>query len=267
MDQIFKLVHTLLVAVFLTSVLGLAFWPTGAQAQLQGQAEATDPADAASAPNSDRGSVGTGFFVTDSGLLVTAYHVVANYNEISVVMPGLRRLRAQVIKMDAANDIALLKVSAMTPFLYLSHSQGVPPGMDVVTVGYPQVGIQGFAAKITRGIVNSSSGMRDDPGSFQFSAEVQKGNSGGPLMGPGGTVVGVVRSKLDALKLSRTTNDLTQNVNYATKSVRLLEFLGTIPGLPTTRPVDADQVMRAARIYTESREAIVPVIARNVQAP
>lgn len=267
MDQLFKLARTLLAAVFLTSVLGLAVGPTGAQAQVAGQTQAIDPADAASAPNSDRGSVGTGFFITDGGLLVTAYHVVANYNEISVVMPGLRRLRAQVIKMDAANDIALLKVSAITPFLYLSHSQGVPPGMDVVTVGYPQVGIQGLAAKITRGIVNSSSGMRDDPGSFQFSAEVQKGNSGGPLMGPGGTVVGVVRSKLDALKLSRTTNDLTQNVNYATKSVRLLEFLGNIPGLPTTRPVDADQIMKAARIYTESRDAIVPVIARNVQAP
>ena len=267
MDRLLKLAHTLFLASIFASILGLAVWPSVALAQAQTQPQATDPADAASGPNNDRGSVGTGFFVTDGGLLVTAYHVVANYNEISVVMPGLRRLRAQVIKLDAANDIALLKVSAMTPFLYLSHSQGVPPGMDVVTVGYPQVGIQGLAAKITRGIVNSSSGMRDDPGSFQFSAEVQKGNSGGPLMGPGGTVVGVVRSKLDALKLSRTTNDLTQNVNYATKSVRLLEFLGNIPGLPTTRPVDADQIMKAARIYTESREAIVPVIARNVQAP
>jgi len=235
-----------------------------AQTQAEPPAAASAAANAASAPSADRSSLGTGFFITDGGLLITAYHVVANFNEVSVIMPGMRRLKAQVIKLDPVNDIALLRVSSITPFLYLSHSQGVPPGMDVVTVGYPQVGIQGLAAKITRGIVNSSSGMRDDPGSFQFSAEVQKGNSGGPLMGPGGTVVGVVRSKLDALKLSQTTNDLSQNVNYATKSVRLLEFLGNIPGLPTTRPVDADQVMRAARIYTDSREAIVPVIARNV---
>ena len=263
MDRTNKLMHPFMLSLILPSLLGMALCLGGAHAQTL----RTEPADAATVPSSDRASVGTGFFITDSGLLVTAYHVVANFNEISVVMPGMRRLRAQVLKLDAVNDIALLKVTAMTPFLYLSHSQGVPPGMDVVTVGYPQVGIQGLAAKITRGIVNSSSGMRDDPGSFQFSAEVQKGNSGGPLMGPGGTVVGVVRSKLDALKLSLTTNDLSQNVNYATKSVRLLDFLGNIPGLPTTRPVDADQMMKASRIYTESREAIVPVIARNVQPP
>ena len=189
MDRTNKLMHPFMLSLILPSLLGMALCFGHAQAQ----ALRTEPAEAATVPSSDRASVGTGFFITDSGLLVTAYHVVANFNEISVVMPGMRRLRAQVLKLDAVNDIALLKVPAMTPFLYLSHSQGVPPGMDVVTVGYPQVGIQGLAAKITRGIVNSSSGMRDDPGSFQFSAEVQKGNSGGPLMGPGGTVVGVVR--------------------------------------------------------------------------
>lgn len=214
-------------------------------------------------PYTERTSVATGFFVTDGGYLVTSHHVIANFNEISVLMPGRRRVLATVVKVDTVNDLALLKISAITPFVYLSHSQGVPPGMDVVTMGYPHVGIQGLTPKITRGIVNSSSGLRDDPGSFQFSAEVQKGNSGGPLMGPGGTVVGVVRSKLDALKMSQNTQDLSQNVNYATKSARLLEFLGPIQGLPTTRPVDPEQPMRATRIYVETREAVVPVIARN----
>ena len=57
-------------------------------------------------------------------------------------------------------------------------------------MGYPQVSVLGITTKVTRGIVNSERGMRDDPKSFQFSAEVQKGNSGGPLIGPGGMVVG-----------------------------------------------------------------------------
>ena len=57
--------------------------------------------------------------------------------------------------------------------------------MDVITMGYPQVSVLGITTKVTRGIVNSERGMRDDPNSFQFSAEVQKGNSGGPLIGPG----------------------------------------------------------------------------------
>lgn len=237
----------------------LAFIATGVAS---GQEPSSSPASPSGTPQ-EKTSVGTGFFVTDSGYLVTSHHVIANYNEISVLLTGRRRIQAKVIKVDTTNDLALLKISAISPFVYLSHSQGVPPGMDVVTMGYPHVGIQGLAPKITRGIVNSSSGLRDDPNSFQFSAEVQKGNSGGPLMGPGGTVVGVVRSKLDALKLSQSTQDLSQNVNYATKSAKLLEFLGPLQGLPSTRPVDPDHPMRAARIYAETREAVVPVIAQN----
>jgi len=133
----------------------------------------------------------------------------------------------------------------------------------VVTIGYPQVMIQGLTPKITRGIVNSAAGLKDDPASFQFSAEIQRGNSGGPLIGPGGTVVGVVRSKLDALKLSKRTNDLAQNVNFATKSSKVLPLVKGIPGIPTTRSVDPDAPMRAARIYSELKDAIVPVIAQN----
>lgn len=235
----------------------------GAMAQ---EPTAVPPASSASSTAQEKTSVGTGFFVTDGGYLVTSHHVIVGFDDISVLLPDRHRMKATLVKVDTKNDLALLKVNAITPFVYLSHSHGVPPGMDVVTIGYPHVGIQGITAKITRGIVNSGSGLRDDPGSFQFSAEVQKGNSGGPLMGPGGTVVGVVRSKLDALKLSQSTQDLSQNVNYATKSARLLEFLGPIKGLPTTRPVDPDLPMRAVRIYAEARDAVVPVIARKTDA-
>ena len=174
-----------------------------------------------------------------------------------------RLMKAQVIKTNPELDLALLKISAITPFAYLSHSKGVPAGMDVVTIGYPQVAIQGLTPKITKGIVNSSTGLRDDKNSFQFSAEVQKGNSGGPLIGPGGTIVGVVQSKLDALKISQQTNDLTQNVNFATKSAILLDFIKDTPGLPTTRPLQPEQPLKAIRIYMELEKAIVPIISDN----
>ena len=117
--------------------------------------------------------------------------------------------------------------------------------------------------KITKGIVNSSKGLLDDKNSFQFSAEVQKGNSGGPLIGPGGTVVGVVQSKLDALKISEKTNDLTQNVNYSTKSSVLLKFIEGTPGLPTTRLLQPEQPLKPIRIYIELQKAIVPVVAEK----
>jgi len=160
-------------------------------------------------------------------------------------------------------DLALLKVNSITTFGYLSHSKSVPAGMDVVTIGYPQVAFLGLTPKITRGIVNSNTGLQDDKNSFQFSAEVQQGNSGGPLVAPGGTIVGVVQSKLDALKLSEKTNDLTQNVNFATKSAILIEFLSDLRNLPSTQPLDPDQPLKAIRIYKELEDVIVPIIARN----
>ena len=212
--------------------------------------------------NEDR-SIATGFFVTDTGFIVTAFHVIADYNNINVLVDKRRLLKAEIVKIDKELDLALLKISAITPFVYLSHSKGVPAGMDVVTIGYPQVAIQGLTPKITKGIVNSSTGLRDDKNSFQFSAEVQKGNSGGPLIGPGGTVVGVVQSKLDALKISQKTNDLTQNVNFSTKSSILLDFISDTPDLPTTRPLQPEQPLKAIRIYLELESAIVPIIADN----
>ena len=205
--------------------------------------------------------VATGFFVSDAGYLVTAYHAIEGLPDVRVVMSPRQILQARTIKFDQEADLALLKVDAITPFVYLSHSNAVPAGMDVITLGYPQVSVLGITTKITRGIVNSGRGMRDDPNSFQFSAEVQKGNSGGPLVGPGGMVVGVVRSKLDAIKMSKATSDLPQNVNFATKSSVLIKFLAGTPGIPSTRRLNPRDQVNPVQLYEELKPAIVPVIA------
>ena len=205
--------------------------------------------------------VATGFFVSDAGFLVTAYHAIEGLPNIRVIISPRQVLTARTVKFDKEADLALLKVEAITPFLYLSHSNAVPAGMDVITMGYPQVNVLGITIKITRGIVNSGRGMRDDPNSFQFSAEVQKGNSGGPLVGPGGMVVGVVRSKLDAIKMSEATSDLPQNVNFATKSSVLIKFLADTPGIPSTRRLNPRAQIDPVQLYDELRTAIVPVVS------
>ena len=212
---------------------------------------------------SDDQTIASGFFVNDAGFLVTSYHVIKDKTKIFALITKTKGYPAKIVKTDPELDLALLKINAITPFVYLSHSKGVPPGMDVVTIGYPQVSLLGLNPKITKGIVNSDSGIKDDKSSFQFSAEVQKGNSGGPLIAPGGTVVGVVQSKLDALKLSEKTNDLTQNVNFATKSSVLLQFLKGVSDIPSTQPLEAEQPLQAVRIYNELKKAIVPVVAKN----
>ena len=87
------------------------------------------------------------------------------------------------------------------------------------------------ASTVTDGIINSLSGIRDDPRVFQISVPVQSGNSGGPLVAQEGNVVGIVVSKLSAVALLKETGGLPQNVNYAVKSNYLLEVLANISGL------------------------------------
>jgi serine protease Do len=71
-------------------------------------------------------------------------------------------------------------------------------GNAVATVGFPNIGMQGFAPKLAKGKIASLSGAADDPRYFQISVPVQPGNSGGALVDEHGNVVGVVSAKLDA---------------------------------------------------------------------
>ena len=71
-------------------------------------------------------------------------------------------------------------------------------GDMVVTVGFPDVSLQGFAPKLAKGEIASLSGSADDPRYFQISVPVQPGNSGGALVDERGNVIGIVSAKLDA---------------------------------------------------------------------
>src|SRR5881296_2363412 len=107
--------------------------------------------------------------------------------------------------------------------------RGVKPGDTVATVGFPNIGLQGFAPKLAKGEIASLSGASDDPRFFQISVPVQPGNSGGALVDERGNVVGVVAAKLDAWAALSASRVLPENVNYAVKSSYLLGFLESVP--------------------------------------
>ena len=102
-------------------------------------------------------------------------------------------------------------------------------GNTVATVGFPNIGLQGFAPKLAKGEIASLSGAADDPRYFQISVPVQPGNSGGALVDERGNVVGVVSAKLSARAALQTSGALPENVNYAVKSSFLLSFLESAP--------------------------------------
>ena len=173
-------------------------------------------------------SSGTGFFITEDGYLITNEHVAGNGAQVRLVtVAGI--LSARVVKVDAANDLALLKVEGKFAALPVASSRAVKMGSTVATVGFPNIGLQGFAPKLAKGEIAALSGTQDDPRYFQISVPVQPGNSGGALVDERGNVVGVVAAKLNVAAAVATSGALPENVNYAVKSSFLLSFLESVP--------------------------------------
>ena len=184
----------------------------------------TRPGTASSQPD----SFGSGFHVTSNGYLLTNQHVVNGARKV-FVYSGSQRLPAQVVKTDAANDLALLKVSGTFAALPVSSSRRVKLGQTVSTVGFPNPNLQGKSPKLTKGEISSLSGASDDPKYFQISVPVQPGNSGGPLVDGYGNVVGVVTAKLSTKAALATAGTLPENVNYAVKGTFVMGFLESVP--------------------------------------
>ena len=91
--------------------------------------------------------------------------------------------------------------------------------------GYPYYTIAGTSLNLTGGNVSALAGVDDDRRFFSFSAPVQPGNSGGPLIDAHGGVLGLVVARLSEDFIVEATGTLPQNVNYALREDELADFL------------------------------------------
>jgi len=174
--------------------------------------------------------------------LITNDHVVKDATQVRL-LTGAGLIDATVVKVDAANDLALLKAVGRFAPVPVAASRGAKLGGTVATVGFPNIGMQGFSPKLAKGEIASLSGAADDVRYFQISVPVQPGNSGGALVDEHGNVVGVVSAKLDASVALAASGALPENVNYAVKSSFLLSFLESVPAVSARlkEPVTADR--------------------------
>ncbi len=204
-------------------------------------------------------ATGTGFYITDNGYLISNNHVVKDATKVRLLTSG-GLIDAKVVRVDAANDLALLKASGKCAALPVASSRAVHLGNSVATVGFPNIGMQGFAPKFARGEIASLSGAADDARYFQISVPVQPGNSGGALVDEHGNVVGVVSAKLNASAALATSGQLPENVNYAVKSSFLLSFLESVPAVSAKlkEPVTADR--KFEDVVKSAQEAAVLVL-------
>jgi len=137
-------------------------------------------------------SLGSGFIVDPSGIVVTNNHVIDGADEITVTLVDGRELKATLIGKDDRTDIAVLKVESDKPMpaVIFGDSDSSRVGDWVVAIGNPF----GLGGTVTAGIV-SARGRDIHQGPYdnfiQTDAAINKGNSGGPLFNMAGEVVGI----------------------------------------------------------------------------
>ena len=137
-------------------------------------------------------SLGSGFVIDASGIVVTNNHVIAEADEITVIFTDGRRLKAEVLGRDQKTDLAVLRVKSDKPLkaVKFADSDKVRLGEWVIAIGNPF----SLGGTVTAGIVSArnrdiNSGPYDNY--IQTDASINRGNSGGPLFNMDGEVVGV----------------------------------------------------------------------------
>ncbi len=159
-----------------------------------------------------RTSLGTGFFVSGEGHILTNNHVVAECRFLRT----REGAPLQVIARKPRSDLALLKGDVSAPESAVFRGGASPQvGESVVVFGFPLPTILSSEGNVSTGTLSATAGMQDDVRYIQISAPVQPGNSGGPLLDSSGYVIGVIVSKLDALRIAQLTGDVPQNINFA----------------------------------------------------
>ena len=136
--------------------------------------------------------LGTGFFISDDGMIVTNNHVVQGASEITVSLEDGRSFTAEVVGSDPLTDVALLQVVGDETFdaLTFGDSDDMRRGDDVMAIGNPF----GLGGTVTTGIVSAlardiNAGPYDS--FIQTDAAINRGNSGGPLFNDAGEVIGM----------------------------------------------------------------------------
>jgi len=137
-------------------------------------------------------SLGSGFIIDTSGIVVTNNHVIADADEINVILNDGTKIKAELVGVDKKTDLAVLKFKPTKPLIAVKFgdSDKLRLGDWVVAIGNPF----SLGGTVTAGIVSAknrdiSSGPYDSY--IQTDASINRGNSGGPLFNLDGDVIGV----------------------------------------------------------------------------
>jgi len=162
-------------------------------------------------------SSGSGFFITETGVIATNAHVARGDSSLLAILPNGLHLQANVVYIDPDLDIALVKAASPSPdfvfpYLALADTSLVRQGQSVLVIGNPGDAML-FSA--TKGIVSAVGKFpAAGPGTWiQTDAPINPGNSGGPLLNVRGEVIGlntlkVIRKNVTGIGFALSSSDL-----------------------------------------------------------
>lgn len=140
----------------------------------------------------DSMSLGSGFIIDASGIIITNNHVIADAEEITVSLDDNSQYKAKLIGRDVKTDLAVLKIETRKrlPFVTFGDSDSVRVGDWILAIGNPY----GLGGTVTAGIISArardiNAGPFDD--FLQTDAAINRGNSGGPMFNMKGEVIGI----------------------------------------------------------------------------
>ena len=193
-----------------------------------------NPGSGSIAPPSREGGVqavyasqGSGIVIDKNGIIATNYHVIANRSSYEIVVKdgySVKTYKTKLLVADKINDLALLQIDdkefkQFTEMPFVIKSDICEAGTSIFSMGYPLSQYMGEEVKITDGIISSITGFQGDVVTYQISAPIQPGSSGGPLFDKNGNLVGITNAGISA----------AQNVGYAIKSTYLRLLIQSSP--------------------------------------
>jgi S1-C subfamily serine protease len=202
---------------------------------------------------------GSGFVVDSGRKVVTNRHVVEGGKEFAIRTGLGEVIKAKVLSISTTDDLALLELEQALPVERAIRDDAyakVAPGKAVVVMGFPLWYLLGDnAPSLTNGIISKESGLKDDPSSFQLTAKVNKGSSGGPVFDLSGNVVGITFGKLDTKRIQEEQGFLPEDVNFAIKAERLPRDANTHIGM---RP-PPEKELTIEQLYQQMLSKVVMV--------
>ncbi|MDC0162015.1 serine protease [Paracoccaceae bacterium] len=160
---------------------------------------------------------GTGFYVSNSGHIITNHHVIDGCKDMKVISKG-RAIETLVLANDPLNDLALLKAKEDSKTYFSINNKQPEELQDVIVAGFPFGDKVSSSIKFTQGIVSSLTGIGDNYSQIQIDAALQPGNSGGPIMDKKGNVIGVAVAKLSLKKIMDDYGVVPENTNFGIKA-------------------------------------------------